>query len=134
MKIHHFGVACSDIIKSKKQYEGLGFVVVKNLTTDYDRNLDYIFLTNEDVKIELIAKHKKEIKSDIDIILEQKKIIGNKIYHICYSSSNIDDDIRILEKEGYKLIKPPTKAIVVDNKKVAFLIHVDIGIIELIEE
>lgn len=133
MKVHHFGIACKDIIKSKKQYESLGFEVTKNLLTDYDRNLDYIFLINDEIQIELIAKHDKKIKSDIDIILEQKKVVGNKIYHICYESHNIYNDINILKKDGYKLIKPPLKAIAADNKRVAFLIHVDIGIIELIE-
>jgi methylmalonyl-CoA/ethylmalonyl-CoA epimerase len=133
MEIHHFGIACYDINKTKNQYEFLGFEVSKNLITDYDRNLDYIFLTNNDIQIELIAKHNKDLKSDIDLILEQKKIIGNKIYHICYVSYDLDLDIKNLENQGYKLIKSPSKAIAADNKKVAFLINSDIGIIELIE-
>jgi hypothetical protein len=133
MEIHHFGIACNDIVKTKNQYEFLGFRINKNLITDYDRNLDYIFLTNNDIQIELIAKHNKELKSDIDIILEQKKIIGNKIYHICYKSHDIVNDVINFENQGYKLIKPPAIAIAADNKRVAFLIHVDIGIVELIE-
>jgi methylmalonyl-CoA/ethylmalonyl-CoA epimerase len=133
MKVHHFGIACNNILKSKGQYEKLGFKVTKELVTDYGRNLDYIFLENSGVLIELIAKHNHEKKCDIDMILEQKKVIGNQVYHICYESSELESDIENLKREGYKLIKPPSTAIAADFKRVVFLIHFNLGIVELIE-
>ena len=134
MKIHHFGIACENIRKSKKHYEELGFQVASELITDSDRNLDYLFLKNGEILIELISKNDSMLRSDIDIILEQKKIVGNKIYHIGYASTNIELDVINLVQQGYKLIKAPSPAIAVDNRRVAFLIHVDLGVVELVEE
>lgn len=134
MKIDHIGIACSDIEQAKQQYIDLGYIVTKQLITDHGRNLDYIFMKNDSVTIELIAKHDINIKSDIDNIISNERLIGNKMYHICYTSSNLDNDIDKYIKLGYKLIKAPSLAIACDNKTVAFLVHIDHGIIELIEE
>jgi methylmalonyl-CoA/ethylmalonyl-CoA epimerase len=134
MKIDHIGIACLDIQKAKGKYLELGYVVTKDLITDFGRNLDYIFMKMDSITIELICKHDKSKESDIDNIIAQQKIIGNKMYHICYTSSNLEEDINRYKRLGYKLIKSPSVAVACDNKIVAFLIHLEMGIIELIEE
>lgn len=134
MEIDHIGIACENINLAKKQYTDLGFVVSKELITDFSRNLDYIFMKNGSLTIELIAKHETNLKSDIDNIISQKKLIGNKMYHICYVSQNLEKDINEFIKRGYKLIKPPSIAIACDNNIVAFLFHFDHGVVELIDK
>lgn len=134
MKIHHIGIACNDIRFAEMQYKQLGYKVIKELITDYERNLDFIFLENEGNVIELISKNDLSKKSDIDNVLSQVKMIGNKMYHICYSTNELEADINRLVKLGYKLIKPPSLAVACDNKTVAFLVHINMGIVELIEE
>ena len=134
MKIDHLGIACKDIQLAKKQYLKLGYVITKELITDFTSNLDYIFMKNGSLAIELIAKHDLKHKSDIDNIVSQEKMIGNNMYHICYVSTDLISDIKNFKSQGYKLIRPPSKAIACDNKRVSFLIHIDFGIIELIEE
>lgn len=134
MEIDHLGIACKDIQLAKKQYIKLGYVITKELVTDFTRNLDYIFMKNGSLAIELISKHDFQHKSDIDNILSQERMIGNKMYHVCYISTDLIADIKKFKNQGYKLIRPPSKAIACDNKTVAFLIHIDFGIIELIEE
>lgn len=134
MKIHHIGIACLNIEIAKKQYLDLGFVVSQELITDSSRNLDYIFMKNEDMQIELVAKHLLSEKSDIDTILAQVKMIGNKMYHICFLTNDMMKDIEKYIGLGYKLIKAPSKAVACNNKNIAFLIHFHFGLIELLEE
>ena len=134
MKIDHIGIACKNISQAQKQYEQLGFVIIKDLITDFERNLDYIFMENEGYVIELVAVNDSQRKSDIDTILAQVKLIGYKMYHVCFLTNDMDTSIKKYLTLGYKLIKLPAPAIACDNKCVAFLIHIELGMIELLEE
>ena len=39
-----------------------------------------------------------------------------------------------LEKMGYVVINEPLEAPAIDNRKVAFMYHMNVGLIELVEE
>jgi methylmalonyl-CoA/ethylmalonyl-CoA epimerase len=58
----------------------------------------------------------------------------NMPYHICYESSNLENDLRRLEGKGYIVIQKPEVAPAIKNNKVAFLMHLYVGIIELVEK
>lgn len=132
MEIDHLGIACVNIHKAKFLYEQLGFVETKKLIVDPDRNLEYIFMRNGVHQIELISSHDKSKKSDVDGILSETKTLGNKIYHVCYLTKDMKADINKYVTLGYKLIKPPSKAIACENREVAFLLHFELGVIELL--
>jgi len=55
-------------------------------------------------------------------------------YHICYLVDNIEQTIDRLKKEKFMVIQQPLQAIALENRKVAFLVHNDIGMIELLEK
>lgn len=55
-------------------------------------------------------------------------------YHLCYCSDDLNREIQQLEKEGWMLFQPPEAAPAINGKKVAFLINVEIGMIELVED
>ncbi len=133
MKIHHIGIACQNIEKSRDAYKELGYTVIQDLMADESRNLDYIFLKNDHETVELVSVNDKSIKSDIDIILASSKMGCNSIYHICYQSNDIIKDITNFKLKGYKLLKKPEPTIVCENRLVAFLFHSEIGLIELIQ-
>jgi methylmalonyl-CoA/ethylmalonyl-CoA epimerase len=133
MKIHHIGIACNNIQKSLRGYENLGFIVTKQLISDYSRNLDYIFIKNDDCLLELISKTNRSQKSDIDKFLQSSKTGSDLIYHICYECNNIYEKIDQLKAKDYKLLKQPLIAPACDNRLVAFLFHTDCGIVELIQ-
>ncbi len=133
MIIDHIGIACKNINTAKLQYEELGYCVTQQLVYDPSRNLDYLFMANGNYTIELIGIHDATLKSDIDTILAQEKMVGNKMYHICYRTADMNSDIENFKILGYKLIKPPASAIACNNKMVAFMVNVDFGIIELLQ-
>lgn len=134
MKIDHIGIACSDLRVAQKQYTELGYKVTQDLISDETRNLDYIFMENNGVVIELVGVTDKTKASDIDNILKNVKMLGNKMYHTCYLTKNINADIKKYENLGYTLLKVPTPAIACGNRNIAFLIHFSLGLIELLEE
>ena len=74
MKIHHIGIACHNIEKSRDAYKELGYIVIQELIADKSRNLDYIFLKNNHETIELVSVNDKSIKSDIDTILKSSRM------------------------------------------------------------
>lgn len=133
MRIHHLGVICSDLASSVKKYEDLGFQVSKELLTDVGRNLDYIFISNGNYVFELIAKHEQSKKSDIDLLIGGSKLPGDYIYHTCYETDDLSRDIEKFKLQGYRLVKPPQSAVACEGRKIAFLIHIDFGLIEFIE-
>lgn len=134
MKIDHIGIACSDLRVAEKQYTELGYKVTQGLVSDETRNLDYVFMENNGVIIELVGVMDKSKPTDIDNILKNVKMLGNKMYHTCYLTRKINKDIKKLENLGYTLLKPPRPAIACGNRNIAFLIHFSLGLIELLEE
>ena len=70
-------------------------------------------------------------KSPVDGIIAKN---GPTAYHICYSSSQFDEDLEKLMQNGYRVVLPPTAAAAFGNRKVVFLMHLSIGIVEIAEQ
>jgi methylmalonyl-CoA/ethylmalonyl-CoA epimerase len=62
------------------------------------------------------------------------KKVGVAPYHLCYEVDNLEDSIQELENNDFKLLVEPIKAIAFDDRKICFLYHVDVGLIELLEK
>ena len=133
MKVDHIGIACKDLLLARQQYEELGFVARGPVVSDLGRNLDYLFLSNGNFCVELIAVHNASVRSDIDTILKQDKIPGNKMYHLCFVTQDMPGDILKFKGVGYKLVKEPLPAIACDDRNVAFMFHPDFGMIEFLD-
>lgn len=129
MKIDHIGYAVKDIVKAKEAFEMLGFSF-ERLFEDTDRNLFIQFGEKDGYRIELLAVLNKEKGSPIDSYLHN---IGPTMYHFCYSTNNLDEEIKKLKALHYMVICEPNRAIAFNNKRVAFLINRNIGLIELVE-
>ena len=123
MKFHHIGIATNDINKSIEKLNKY-FDIQSISKTVYDENQDaYLsMLTMKDgIKIELITG------KVVENILRKRQYL----YHTCYEVENIEETIKELENDGAVLVREPRKAILFNNKEVAFLMW-DLGLIELI--
>ena len=129
MKIDHLGYVTKDIEKSLADFLKLGFSIVSELVTDESRKIEIVFIRNESVVIELVSPLNAE--SDI---YELAKRSNNTIYHICYTTSDLEGKIEELRKDKYFLVVPPAEAIAFDNRRVAFMMSSTVGLIELVEE
>jgi methylmalonyl-CoA/ethylmalonyl-CoA epimerase len=133
MEIDHIGVICRDLAKSVSHYESLGFVISKERVTDTVRNLDYVFMTNHQYTFELLAKSLDSEPSDIDALMNAAWLSGDRLYHLCFLSSDLEEDIDKHKGMGYKLIRRPEKAVACENRRVAFMLHHSFGLIEFLE-
>ncbi len=131
MNIDHFGVAVRNISLALKEYELLGFYPIESLYTDKDRNIKIQFIENhQGYRLELIEVDNIQNQSPINSYIEKS---AHSIYHICYHTNNIEQEIEELRKNGYIILSKPDEAIAFHNRRVAFLFHKSIGIIELVE-
>lgn len=129
MKVHHIGYAVKSIKESINDFIALGFKPISEAIVDVERSIEILFLENEDYCIELVAPINN--RSPISDILRKS---GNTPYHICYKTYNLINEIENLKKCGYIVIAAPLEAPAINNRKVAFLYKINIGLIELEEE
>lgn len=69
-------------------------------------------------------------KSDITDTLKRQ---GEGPYHICYQTTDLEQIIIDMKKNGWIVIKKPTKAKAFDYARVVFLYKNGAGLVELVE-
>ncbi len=129
MRIDHIGYAVKKIDAARTAFETLGFTFGE-LVDDPDRNILIQFGSNDGYQIELVCP-KGDGESPADAILKK---IGPTPYHLCYRTDDLEKDIAELEKQKFKVIKPPAPAIAFGGKRVVFLMHRALGMMEIVED
>ena len=129
MNIHHIGYLVKDIEKAKEAFKKLGFKITQAVSEDLDRKASICFINNGAYCVELISLWKE---SDLYPLLKKYK---KTAYHICYEVGCLELAIKKMQKEGFTLVRVPEKAVSIGggNARVAFLMDIDIGMIELVE-
>ena len=140
MKVDHIGYAVRDIRAAQKMLEILGFQFPEKTITDTARNVYISFGTSEahgsaedpshgEYRVELIAPI-GDAPSPVDRILKK---VGATPYHICYSSDHFEEDLAALEESGYMTVVPPESAVAFGGRRVIFMFHRAVGLIEIVE-
>lgn len=124
MRLHHLGIACTDIRETIQQIRNL-FPIIDhtNIVHDPEQGVDLclVFLNNSP-PLELIAGP----------VVNNFVRKGILLYHTCWEVPSLEDAISRLSESGCKLISPPKKATLFDSRRVAFLTS-PVGLIELLE-
>lgn len=127
-EFHHFGIACRDIAKTANAYSLLGYRQ-GDIIFDPLQNVNISFLEHSNMPlVELLSP--VDGTSPIVKILEKN---GVTPYHTCYKVDQIEDAVRYLKKQHYVVVSKPKVACAIEDRKVAFLYHADMGLIELVE-
>ena len=129
LRFHHIGITCHDIDKSKTFYELMGYKATPTID-DPMQHSRISFLTKEEMPtVELIAPIDET--SPVNRILQEQ---GVSPYHICYEVAQIEQAMAMLWK-GLKLtlVAKPTPACALGDRRVAFMFHKNVGLIELVE-
>ena len=134
MNVDHIGYAVKNIDASRQAFEELGYVF-DPVVNDTDRNIFISFGRLGDYRIELVSPLDPALPSPVDGTLKKS---GNTPYHICYTSSRFEDDIKELQQKRFLLTIPPAPACAFGgrgggSRRVAFLYHLQIGLLELVE-
>lgn len=128
MKINHIGYLVKNFEKAKEEFVELGYKISSPIIHDTLRLVDICFMESNGYVIELVSPY--DMQSVVAGMLKKYK---NMPYHICYESECFEDDIQIFTNRGYVQVDEPCVAPAFDNRRVVFLIHSKIGMIELLE-
>jgi len=129
MEFHHVGIAVNSIEETAKWYISIGYSITK-IIEDTFQNVHIAFLKKDNSPLlELVQPIDKT--SPVCNILKK---VGVSAYHFCYETNNLQETINDLEKRDFKVLVEPVKAIAFNNRKISFLYHIDIGLIELLEK
>tara|TARA_B100000767_G_C19775959_1_gene542618 strand:+ start:1072 stop:1479 length:408 start_codon:yes stop_codon:yes gene_type:complete len=131
LDFHHIGIATGDLEKSIELYEFMGYVTKgsRGIVDPIQRvKLAFMFKKNHPL-IELVSPLDEE--SPVKTILNKMRTTP---YHTCYETSDLEVTIKDFKKQRFVLVQKPTPAIAFNNKKIAFLYHKYIGLIELLEK
>ena len=129
LSLHHIGIATKSIERSKQSYQKLGYTATK---TVYDPNqkVNISFLSRENsLLLELIEPATED--APVNNILKRS---GTTPYHLCYETDGIERQIAQLKQEKFLILQQPIAAPALNHRKISFLFHRYIGLIELVEK
>lgn len=130
MKFHHIGVATANLEKSVKSYESLGYALAPpEFFSDPIQRVRIAFVAmQESPLIELVAP--LDETSPIHDILKKSRTTP---YHTCYEVTDIEAKCKELQKLRFGLVVKPVEAVAFQKRRVCFLYHAHIGLVELLE-
>ena len=130
MNVNHIGYAVKRIENAIVDFECLGYEF-SEIIDDRERNIRVSFGEKDGYRIELVCPLDGSKESPVDNYLSN---IRATPYHICYESACFDDDVKRMEKSGYKIIIAPAPALAFQGKRVVFMMSLSIGILEIVEK
>ena len=129
MEFHHVGIAVNSIEETAKWYIDMGYSLTETIE-DPVQNIKFAFLKRNDTPLlELVQPIDKT--SPVSNILKK---VGVTAYHFCYETKVLQEAIDDLEARDFKMLVEPVQAIAYNYRKICFLYHSDVGLIELLEK
>lgn len=127
--INHLGYACRDIEEVAKLYIEAGWTM-SQIFEEKTQNTKIAFLNKSGFNTIELVSPLNETKSPVDRFIERN---GVSLYHICYDVDDIDDSVEALYDEGFMPLFMPVESIAMDNHRICYLFHGNIGLIEIVE-
>ena len=128
LNMDHIGYAVKDIDKSAVLYVAAGWTL-SPIYEEHVQHTKIAFLTKPGMTtIELVSP--LEGDSPVDNILRTQ---GVSPYHVCYVVEDIMQAVEDLYEEGFKPLFMPVESVAMENRRICYLYHLDVGYIELVE-
>lgn len=129
MKIHHIGYLVKKLDRAQKAFAALGYVLVQDVVRDEHRKIDIAFYEKNGYRIELVSPYASE-----SVVSELIKRLGNSPYHVCYETEDFDMAVERLRDLRYVICSDDAPAPACGGRRVIFMIHPFLGMIELLEK
>ena len=130
MKIHHVGYLVKNIENAARVFEILGYFPIGETCRDDLRGTDILFMEKDGYMVELVSPFRDD--SAVSGLLKKYR---NTPYHICYEVNSLNSSADLLREKGFFPVdEKPLPAPAIGNRAVCFLIHAQIGLIELVEK
>ena len=105
----------------------LGYETEVGPIYDQGRDVLLLLMKKESIRLELIEPGKS---SPLNNSLVK---IRNTVYHICYETNSISRTEQMLLQNGFIQVQDPRPAVLFGERRVAFYLHAQLGMIELLE-
>lgn len=129
LSFHHIGYAVKDIDATAQFYLKMGWEK-SDTVLDPVQNTYIAFLFRSGFPtIELVAPVDEQSP-----ICNTLKKSGVGTYHVCYSVPNIDEAVLELRSQRFMPLFQPVEAVAINNHRICYLMHPQVGLIELVEE
>lgn len=128
-RINHIGYAVKDIPITAQPYVEAGWEL-SEIFEETVQNTKIAFLTKEGFPTIELVSPLNETKSPVDNFISHN---GVTPYHICYDVDDIEQAVEDLYEEDFKPLFMPLESVAMDNHKICYLHHMDLGLIELVE-
>jgi len=129
LKIHHYGLATSDLQRSMDVFLALGYKAGE-IFIDPVQKVKLVFVSRPgEPAIEIIC--------DVDETGPTKNIIaksGNGFYHVCYEVNNIEESMGKFRLLGFLPRHKPVAATAFQGRKIAWMYNRSVGLVELLEK
>lgn len=129
LSFHHIGYAVKDIDATAEFYLNAGWSKSNTILDSIQHTYIAFLYKDECPMIELVAPVDEQ--SPICNMLKKN---GVGTYHVCYSVANIDQAIMKLRAQRYMPLFQPVPAVAIDNHRICYMMHPQVGLIELVEE
>ena len=129
MKIHHIGYLVKNLEKAQKAFIELGYRIEQETVYDDYRQIDICFLEKDGYRIDLVCP-----RTESSVVANLRKKIGNAPYHICYETENLEEAVEELKQKRFVVCEEPQAAPALKGRQVVFLVHGQMGMIELVEQ
>lgn len=129
LKFHHLGYATRSIRQTAAQFTRLGYSL-SDVVSDPIQGVHIAFLNSPAGPcIELV----EGINPNDSPVKNTLAKAGVSPYHICYEVKDLNAAIAEFKAERYILLFNPVPAAALNNRRICYLFHKDIGLIELLE-
>ncbi|NLL77691.1 MAG: lactoylglutathione lyase [Clostridiales bacterium] len=128
LKVHHIGYLVKKINAAISEFQHLGYVILQDIVYDDSRKVNICFMEKDGYTVELVSPATPD-----SVVAGLLKKYKNSPYHFCYESTDFENDLAALTKDGYTAIDMPTPAPALGNSRVTFLMNANLGMIELLE-
>jgi methylmalonyl-CoA/ethylmalonyl-CoA epimerase len=125
--INHVGYLVEDIEISLVLFEKMGFTKIGEIVNDELLGVKILFIKFNDCTVELVEPSALNVK-----LIRYLRKHGHGPYHLSVEVSDIESEIKRYEKTGFHIIVNPSNSVFFTNKKVAFMYHSNVGLVELI--
>ena len=129
MTIHHVGYLVKKLERARKAFEALGYLVEQETVRDECRKIDILFLKKDGYRVELVSPF--DPSSVVAGLLTRT---GNSPYHVCYEVDDLDAETERLRDARYVVSGDSAPAPACGGRRVVFLIHPYLGMIELLQK
>ena len=129
MRFHHVGIAVQNINEAIHAYEALGYSQNSAIIHDPIQKVQLCFLDKDgSPTLELVAA--SSVESPVSNILAKN---GPTPYHNCFEVDDIIESVAKLKLSGFRRLSAIVQAIAFENRRICFLYHKEVGLIELLE-